>query len=96
MLPARSALDCGTLVATFRLKLARADAGSKLQAMEMREQAPALQSPPSITWLSSAMETQLEAAKHGHILNVSHVVVRLLTTLLKHAFLLHFATDLTK
>jgi hypothetical protein len=79
MLPARSALDCGTLVATFRLK-----------------QAPALQSPPSITWLSSAMETQLEAAKHGHILNVSHVVVRLLTTLLKHAFLLHFATDLTK
>ena len=42
------------------------------------------------------METQLEDAKHGHILNVSHLFVRLLTTSLKDAFLLHFATDLTK
>jgi len=42
------------------------------------------------------MEKQMEAAKHGHILNVSHLLVRLLTTSLKDAFLLHFATDLTK
>jgi hypothetical protein len=50
----------------------------------------------SITWLSSAMETQLEAAKHGHILNVCHLLVRLLATSFKDAFLLHFVTDLTK
>jgi hypothetical protein len=51
---------------------------------------------PSITSLSSAMETHLEAAKHGYILNVSHLLVRLLTTSLKDALLLHFAADLTK
>jgi len=42
------------------------------------------------------METQLEAAKHGHILNVCHLLVRLLATSFKDAFLLHFVTDLTK
>jgi hypothetical protein len=48
----------------------------------------------SIMRLIGGIETQLDAAKHGYILNASHLLVRLLTTSLKEAFLLHFATDL--
>jgi hypothetical protein len=54
------------------------------------------ESPVSITWLTSALETQLDAIRHGHILNVCHLLVRLLTTSVKDAFLLHFVTDSTK